>query len=135
MVSDKSQVRATGAVNQLTRQPVKGRKRGGGIRLGEMERDSLLSHGCAFLLQDRLVGCSDGSFADVCGRCGGILTTGTERVVTRSAGVGTEVVGTGGNRGGGGNTFLRTFCRNKICIEAIQKGKEGKINTGDDPEV
>ncbi|GMI61541.1 hypothetical protein ScalyP_jg8423, partial [Parmales sp. scaly parma] len=71
MVSDKSQVRATGAVNQLTRQPVKGRKRGGGIRLGEMERDSLLSHGCAFLLQDRLVGCSDGSFADVCGRCGG----------------------------------------------------------------
>lgn len=53
MVSDKSQVRSTGPVTAVTRQPVKGRKKHGGIRLGEMERDALLSHGVAFCLQDR----------------------------------------------------------------------------------
>lgn len=50
-----------GPVNAVTKQPVKGRKVGGGIRLGEMERDSLLAHGCSFLLHDRLFRCSDAS--------------------------------------------------------------------------
>ena len=54
MVSDKSQVRSTGPIDSLTRQPIKGRKRHGGIRLGEMERDSLLAHGTAFLMQARV---------------------------------------------------------------------------------
>jgi len=75
MVSDKSQVRGTGPVHPLTQQPVKGRKRHGGIRLGEMERDSLLAHGISFLLHDRLVICSDSHparvFVDT--RCGAVL--------------------------------------------------------------
>ena len=69
------QVRSTGTVDQLTRQPIKGRKRGGGIRFGEMERDSLLAHGAAYLLHDRLHTCSDHHIADVCSLCGSILTT------------------------------------------------------------
>ncbi|XP_059045558.1 DNA-directed RNA polymerase I subunit RPA2 isoform X2 [Achroia grisella] len=73
MVSDKWQVRTTGAVDALTRQPVKGRRRGGGVRLGEMERDALLSHGASFLLQDRLLHCSDESQAILCTKCGTLL--------------------------------------------------------------
>ncbi|PRQ56647.1 putative DNA-directed RNA polymerase [Rosa chinensis] len=75
MVSDKFQVRSTGMVDQVTRQPIKGRKRGGGIRFGEMERDSLLAHGAAYLLHDGLHICSDYHVADVCSLCGSILTT------------------------------------------------------------
>ncbi|KAI3838296.1 hypothetical protein MKW92_041658, partial [Papaver armeniacum] len=75
MVSDKFQVRSTGTVDQITRQPIKGRKRGGGIRFGEMERDSMLAHGAAYLLHDRLHTCSDHHIADVCSLCGSLLTT------------------------------------------------------------
>lgn len=59
MVGDKYQVRSTGPIDPLTHQPVKGRKRCGGIRFGEMERDSLLAHGASFLLHDRLYNQSD----------------------------------------------------------------------------
>ncbi|CAI4911307.1 ANM_HP_G0245810.mRNA.1.CDS.1 [Saccharomyces cerevisiae] len=75
MVNDKFQVRSTGPVNSLTMQPVKGRKRHGGIRVGEMERDALIGHGTSFLLQDRLLNSSDYTQASVCRECGSILTT------------------------------------------------------------
>lgn len=75
MVSDKFQVRSTGPINPLTKQPIKGRKFGGGIRFGEMERDSLLAHGAAYLLHDRLHSCSDYSVSDVCRHCGLMIST------------------------------------------------------------
>lgn len=73
MVKDKAQVRSTGPINVLTRQPVQGRKKGGGVRFGEMERDSLLAHGASFLLNDRLMNSSDRHIALVCKKCGSIL--------------------------------------------------------------
>jgi DNA-directed RNA polymerase I subunit RPA2 len=78
MVSDKYQVRSTGKVDQVTHQPVKGRRRGGGVRFGEMERDSLLAHGTSFLLQDRLFNCSDRTTAYACVKCGSLVTTTNE---------------------------------------------------------
>lgn len=67
-------MRATGPVDALTKQPVKGRKNHGGIRFGEMERDALISHGASALLQDRLMHCSDAHTAYVCPKCGSILS-------------------------------------------------------------
>jgi DNA-directed RNA polymerase I subunit RPA2 len=80
MVNDKFQVRTTGPVDPLTRQPVKGRKRAGGIRFGEMERDALIAHGTSFLLQDRLMNCSDYSTAWVCRKCGSLVSLGFEEL-------------------------------------------------------
>lgn len=112
MVSDKYQVRSTGPVNPLTRQPIKGRKKGGGIRLGEMERDSLLSHGTAFLLQDRLLNCSDKHTAYACTRCGDLLLPTTERSSVLSSGQSsTEAIH---------KAKLRLYCRNNKCREYVK---------------
>uniref|UniRef100_A0A8C3WA75 DNA-directed RNA polymerase n=1 Tax=Catagonus wagneri TaxID=51154 RepID=A0A8C3WA75_9CETA len=74
MVSDKFQVRTTGARDKVTNQPIGGRNVQGGIRFGEMERDALLAHGTSFLLHDRLFNCSDRSVAHVCVGCGSLLS-------------------------------------------------------------
>ncbi|XP_053567930.1 DNA-directed RNA polymerase I subunit RPA2 [Bombina bombina] len=79
MVSDKFQVRTTGARDKLTNQPVGGRNIQGGIRFGEMERDALLAHGTSFLLHDRLFNCSDRSVAHVCVECGSLLSPFLEK--------------------------------------------------------
>ncbi|KAL5280678.1 POLR1B family protein [Megaselia abdita] len=83
MVFDKWQVRSTGPIDAITQQPIKGRKRGGGVRFGEMERDGLISHGAAFLLQDRLFHCSDKSTTLVCNKCGSLLAP-LNRIVKKS---------------------------------------------------
>lgn len=75
MINDKAQARSTGNIEALTRQPVKGRKNQGGIRFGEMERDSLLSHGVSYCLHDRLFNCSDYSEGYICQSCGELLAT------------------------------------------------------------
>jgi len=74
MVADKYQVRTTGPIDNLTHQPVQGRKRQGGIRFGEMERDALIAHGSGFLLHDRLFNCSDKFESYVCSLCGNLLS-------------------------------------------------------------
>src|SRR3990167_5746729 len=59
MVIDKMHSRDTGPVQIVNRQPVEGRARGGGHRLGEMERDALISHGVSATLKESFVEKSD----------------------------------------------------------------------------
>jgi DNA-directed RNA polymerase beta subunit len=54
LVDDKIHARATGPYSAVTQQPVKGRARNGGQRLGEMEVWALQAYGAAYTLQELL---------------------------------------------------------------------------------
>lgn len=45
-----------------------------------MERDALIAHGTSFLLQDRLMNCSDYSTAWVCRTCGSLISLGYDDI-------------------------------------------------------
>lgn len=121
-----------------------GRKRGGGIRFGEMERDALLAHGTSFLLQDRLMNCSDYSTAWVCRTCGSMVSLGYDSIsLGREVGLhGPD----GGREAGPGGEYCR-ICREKGEEEMKARRKaakggqmvferfDGEVGAGADMEV
>jgi DNA-directed RNA polymerase II subunit RPB2 len=59
MVEDKINYRAEGPRTLLTHQPLEGRANNGGLRIGEMERDSLLAHGLSSFIHESMTKRSD----------------------------------------------------------------------------
>nr|WDW25969.1 DNA dependent RNA polymerase beta subunit [Megalocytivirus FD201807] len=69
LVANKVHARTTGPVDPLTRQPVAGRSRDGGIKIGEMEQWCKISHGAAAALHESMTTMSDPYTVPVCSVC------------------------------------------------------------------
>ena len=73
MVAEKLNARGIGKLAGLTRQPTEGRRKGGGLRIGEMERDTVLSHGLSLFLKESMMERSDKYTWCACKRCGTLV--------------------------------------------------------------
>jgi DNA-directed RNA polymerase beta subunit len=69
LASHKVWARSTGPVNPTTRQAKEGRRFGGGLRVGDMEKNALVAHGVSRVLTERFREMSDLFTIYVCSKC------------------------------------------------------------------
>jgi len=91
MVIDKKHSRARGPIVSLTRQPCEGRSRDGGLRVGEMERDCMLSHGAAMFTKERLMDVSDPFTTGFCKSCGSLAIMNKEENIFKCGACGSKI--------------------------------------------
>jgi len=63
-------------INHITHQPVRGKAKGGGLRLGEMEKDTLIINKVSHFMQEKFHDHSDGFDMYVCKKCGNFASVG-----------------------------------------------------------
>ena len=86
MVKDKINHRARGPRTNLTRQPVSGRANDGGLRIGEMERDAVISHGMSYFLRESMMERADAYQMAVCNHTGLMAIYNSARDILLSPG-------------------------------------------------
>ena len=70
MVEDKWQARGKGRKESRTHQPTAGRGAQGGLKIGEMDRDTIVAHGVAGFFKEAFMERSDGAKIPICVSCG-----------------------------------------------------------------
>ena len=83
MSKDKIHARATGPLQNLTRQPPEGRVRDGGLRFGEMERDCMLGYAASGILKEKMFDCSDKYVFYTCDTCGQIAVSNPSKNILK----------------------------------------------------
>ena len=81
MVKDKINYRATGKRSALTRQTNQGRANDGGLRIGEMERDSIMGHGMSYFLNESFMVRGDQYYMAICNKTGTIAIYNEEKKI------------------------------------------------------
>jgi len=75
MVEDKWNARGEGRREQKTRLPTGGRGNQGGLRIGEMERDTLIAHSISYFIKETYTKRADGYSFVICNGCGTVPIT------------------------------------------------------------
>jgi DNA-directed RNA polymerase II subunit RPB2 len=79
-----SEVRATsndGPISMVSRQPLEGKSNDGGLRYGEMEKDTALASGGMFFPLEKMREDSDGFMIYICRRCKQLATVNEEKKI------------------------------------------------------
>lgn len=87
MVSDKINSRHSGAKVSMTQQPTKGRNNGGGLRIGEMETNVLISYGFSAFTKESMMERSDSYNVAISKQSGLIIPTNEKKKIMPIEGV------------------------------------------------
>lgn len=77
IVEEKIHARSYGPICPLTCLPLKGRNKNGGLRIGNMELDGLISHGASRIVKEAMFDRADKYEMTICNTCGNISNTNT----------------------------------------------------------
>ena len=99
-----------------------------------MERDALIAHGTSFLLQDRLMNCSDYSTAWVCRTCGSMISLGYDNVGLGSTILGADSVAKPTGPGGEYCRVCRAVAEeeDQIARKSLANGTGEKLTVASD---